>query len=137
MDQNRNARREQREPGLAGLTVELVTPENEVVSTQVTDRLGRYRFDVQSGVRTNHYEIRITKDRQGTPLPRTAVQVVDITRGGQTVRADFPIGRPAPPTPSPTQNPAQQRNGAPPIQSLGQNPFDQVFAQLGAQRRST
>jgi peroxidase len=133
-DLNRDARRDPREAGLAGWTVELVNSDNEVVSTQVTNRTGNYRFDVQSGVRTGRLEIRVTKDPEGVALTTAVARQVDITRGNQLARVDLPIARPARPTPTPAGAGAVSQ-ATPPIQPLDQNAFDIVFAQVGDQRR--
>ncbi len=132
-DLNRDARRDPREAGLAGWTVELVNSDNEVVSTQVTNRTGNYRFDVQSGVRTGRLEIRVTKDPSGVALATAVARQVDITRGNQLARVDLPIARPARPTPTPAST-GSVSQATPPIQPIDQSPFD-VFAQVGDQRR--
>jgi hypothetical protein len=136
-DLNRDARRDPREAGLAGWTVELVNSDKEVVSTQVTNRAGDYRFDVQSGVRTGRLEVRVVKDPSGAPLATSVARQVDITRGNQSARVDLPIARPARPAPTPasTQTAGAVSQATPPIQAIDQGPFDAVFAQIADQRR--
>jgi peroxidase len=100
-DSNANGRKDFRESGLAGWTVELVSSEGEVVATQLTNRSGGYRFDVQSGVSTDHYEIRITKDPNGVGLSNSVVRTVDITRSNQFARNVYlAIARLSPPASS-------------------------------------
>ncbi|MCY2973750.1 MAG: hypothetical protein NTW52_03675 [Planctomycetota bacterium] len=132
-DLNRDARRDPREAGLAGWTVELVDSDNEVVSTQVTNRTGNYRFDVQAEVRTGRLEIRVTKDPEGVALSTAVARQVDITRGNQLAKVDLPIARPARPIPAPTGT-GSASQATPPIQTV-QSAFDIVFAQVGEQRR--
>lgn len=135
-DTNGNARRDFRENGLPGWTVELVNSDNVVVSTQVTNRNGEYRFDVQSGVRTDHYELRVSNDPRGVALTSAVSRVVDITRGNQLARnVDLPIARPSQPPPPIAVASATIDDMAPPIPSVGPNAFDMVFAQLGDDRR--
>ncbi len=131
-DPNANAQPNVRGSGLEGWTVELVSSEGDIVATQITNRLGTYQFDVQSGVRTDHYEIRITIDPNGDPLASPVSQFVDITRGDQLVRkVDLPVDWPnQPATETSASITMQDLSSVPPIQSADPNPFDLVFAQL-------
>ncbi|MDZ4852873.1 MAG: peroxidase family protein [Pirellulaceae bacterium] len=137
-DLNGNARRESLEMGLAGWTVELVSSDIVVVSTQLSNRSGGYQFDVASGIRTDRYEIRITKDPSGVSLSSPVVRMVEITRGNQYARnVDLPIAVPkAISTPPIGWNRFDDRNCVPPL-SLppDASAFDSLFAQLADERR--
>jgi hypothetical protein len=91
-DRNRDNRRSPNEESLGGWTVILVDSDGQTVATASTRSNGRYRFDVQSGVRTDKYAVRVTKDHRGgvlnPPLERAAV----ITRGDQALQnIDFAV----------------------------------------------
>ncbi len=116
-DINANGRREKGEKPLAGWTVELVSSDGEVVSSITTKADGRYRFDVQSGLRTDLYSVRIAKDPKGTALTNPWVKEVAITRGGQFIQnLDFaaapPKKTPLPPPPKHHSVPPMKPRGA-------------------------
>lgn len=95
-DRNRDNRRSANEESLGGWTVILVNSDGQTVATALTRPDGRYRFDVQSGVRTDKYAVRVTKDNRGgvlsPPLERAAV----ITRGDQALQnIDFAVPPPS------------------------------------------
>lgn len=94
-DSNQDNRRQRNESALANWTVELVGSDNSVVSTSKTGRDGMYRFNVQNGIRTDDYLVRITKDPSGRTLAQPIERRGSITRGDQWIRGlDLPI-RPA------------------------------------------
>ena len=95
-DRNRDNRRGAGEAALGGWTVVLVNSDGQTVATALTRPDGRYRFDVQSGVRADKYAVRVTKDNRGgvlsLPLERAAV----ITRGDQALQSiDFAVPPPS------------------------------------------
>src|SRR5262249_45341665 len=49
-DANGNGVRDFRESGMAGLTVQLLDDSGQVIASTVTDRMGRYRFDIFNGI---------------------------------------------------------------------------------------
>ncbi len=91
-DRNRDLRRNPGEDGLALWTVALINSEGDTVATKVTDRAGRYVFDVQSGVRTDDYRVRVVKNSSGTTVTQGSQLSASITRGDQFVRGlDLPV----------------------------------------------
>lgn len=93
-DRNNNRRRERNEDGLAGWTVALIDSQGETVATKVTDRSGRYVFDVKSGVRTDTYKVRVVKDNTGKTVAGSELTGA-ITRGDQNLKLDLPVARPS------------------------------------------
>jgi hypothetical protein len=90
-DTNNNQRREGRELGLAGISVELVDrASGEVVATTQTDRRGNYLFGVEDGLRTGQYFVRVTTEDGGPLQSRT----VPITAGDQFAK-HVDVGVPA------------------------------------------
>ncbi len=100
VDGNRDGRPQPFERGAAQVTVELVSLEDhQVVATTRTDSEGRYRFDVDDGLRTGRYLVRVTSlDGQAAPpqqhagsidrptqaaAPGWTSRVVAINRGDQ------------------------------------------------------
>lgn len=107
-DGNRDARLNPGEPGLAGISVQLLAAETrEVVATTKTDRQGMFRFDVGSGVRTGNYVVQEVLP-SGATRTTPASPVISITRGdikaGNVNIGLFSPGNPAPP-PSPPPKP--------------------------------
>ncbi len=88
-DGNGNQMMDRGDRGLAGFTIELRNA-GGVVATAVTDATGRYRFDVQSGVRTGSYSVSAVKAPDGKSLKTISKQVA-ITRGDQIVSVDLAI----------------------------------------------
>ena len=65
----------------------------------MTDRAGRYFFDVQSGVRPDDCIVRVVKDVTGAVVSQVAQLSASITRGDQFIRGlDLPVtvSQPAP-----------------------------------------
>lgn len=122
-DINSNKLREKNEQGLAGWSVDLVSSEGDIVATTKTNADGRYKFDVQDGVRTDNYSIQITKDPKGIALATPWVKSASVTRGEQFVKnIDFAA---APPTntsnpKTPPKNHATPHVGPPGQQRDGQ-----------------
>ena len=57
-----------------------------------TSSLGRYVFDVQSGVRTDDYRVRVVKNSSGTAVTPGSQLSASITRGDQFERGlDLPV----------------------------------------------
>ncbi len=88
-DGNGNQRRDRGERGIGGFTVELRNDEG-LVASAVTDTAGRYRFDVQSGVRTGQYTVTAVKAPDGKTI-KSASKQVSITRGDQLVVVDLAV----------------------------------------------
>jgi hypothetical protein len=119
-DRNNDRRRGPGEDGLAGWTVALINSAGETIGTKVTDRVGRYVFDVQSGVRTDDYKVRVVKNAGGAAVLSGSQLSASITRGDQFVRGlDLPVSgsQPAP---------------APLATTTG---IDQVMEEIGSLRR--
>ncbi len=92
-DLNANQRVDRGEQPLAGFTVQLVSQSTgETIATTRTNRDGRYLFDVQSGVRTDSYFVRVVADPAGNTLALQS-RIVQITAGDQFVR-NLDIGVP-------------------------------------------
>ncbi|MFO0939714.1 MAG: peroxidase family protein [Pirellulales bacterium] len=92
-DGNGNKIMDRGDRGLAGFTVELRNDEG-VVATAVTDAAGRYRFDVQSGVRTGEYTVSAVKAPDGKQIKSISKQVA-ITRGDQLMIVDLAVAPPS------------------------------------------
>jgi peroxidase len=76
--------------GLAGVTVQLInTEDNSVVTTAVTDSRGNYRFDVEDGIRTGKYQVKVVLNDSANLPPNALVKTVAITRGDQDKDVDF------------------------------------------------
>ena len=119
-DRNNDRRRGFNEPGLAGWTVALIDSSGEIVATKVTDRTGRYLFDVQSGVRTDSYQVQVIKDNTGKSVSNGAKISGTITRGDQNLRGlDLPVGPPA----------------TAPLLLASADAIDQAMADLGTVRK--
>jgi hypothetical protein len=82
-DASGNGRRDRGEAGVAGVTVELLNPDGEVVATTRTGRDGRYFFDQFR--ETGDYQVRITPPA-GSVLTTTNPRSVLIPTGDVTVR---------------------------------------------------
>lgn len=90
-DANRNGRQDRGDNPLPGISLELVSQSSgEVIATARTNAQGRYTFDVQSGVRTDSYFVRVLAGPNGQPVTGQS-RVVSITRGDQAFR-DLNIG---------------------------------------------
>ncbi len=107
-DGNENGHADRREPGLAGITVELLNDEGTVVATTVTDNHGRYVFD--DFHETGDYQVRIVVPDGQTATTPTTIEVL-ISAGDVSLRGlNFGLYRgghhhrpqqPAPPQPGP------------------------------------
>ncbi|MGD9648088.1 MAG: peroxidase family protein [Pirellulales bacterium] len=100
-DADRDGRRDRGESPLAGLVVELVSlGENEVVATTTTDARGHYQFNVQSGLRTGDYQVRVVESnaaRSSTErIVTTPLRTFAVTRGGESFDLDLGVSRLAP-----------------------------------------
>jgi peroxidase len=138
-DRNSDRRRGPGESGLTGWTVALINSSGETVSTQVTDRIGNYKFDVSSGVRTDDYRVRVVKNASGVAVTSGSQLSASITRGDQFVRGlDLPVPgtQPAPAVASTiasaSATAAAQTAAVPLITAAG---VDQVMNELGTVRR--
>lgn len=107
-DANGDGRREPAEQGLAGVTVQLLDSDGNIVATTQTDAHGLYRFkDLDLGT----YQVVIVVPQGGTqttPPPQT----ISITRGMDVDHIDFGVSglstRPQPhPRPAPAPTPLQ------------------------------
>lgn len=131
-------RRQPREVGLGNWTVELVDSEGTLVSSVRSLPNGSYRFDVQTGIRTDDYTIRITKDPQGRLLPEPMSRNASITRGDQWVnRVDFgvPPSRPAGRSATSGLNSANSLQ-APLVDSVAASSMDQILSEAELRRQS-
>ena len=127
-DINNDRRRGRGEDGLPGWTVALIDSAGETVATKLTDRMGQYVFDVQSGVRTDSYKVRVVKDQTGKPVSDGSDQIATITRGDQNLRGiDIPVARP-------TQM-KQAIASTSPTTMASADAIDQAMADLGNTRR--
>ena len=85
-DLNSNGRQDRGDNPLPGVTLELVSQSSgETIATARTNPQGRYAFDVQSGVRTDSYFVRIVSGPGGA-LATGQSRVVNVTRGDQAFR---------------------------------------------------
>ena len=85
-DLNNNGRQERGDNPLPGVTLELVSQSSgETIATARTNPQGRYMFDVQSGVRTDSYFVRVVSGPGGA-LATGQSRVVSVTRGDQAFR---------------------------------------------------
>ena len=137
-DTNSDNRRQPRKVGLGNWTVELVDSEGTLVSSVRSLPNGSYRFDVQTGIRTDDYTIRITKDPQGRLLPEPMSRNASITRGDQWVnRVDFgvPPSRPAGRSATSGLNSANSLQ-APLVDSVAASSMDQILSEAELRRQS-
>jgi hypothetical protein len=144
-DRNRDGRRGPIEEGLGGWTVALVGSDGMTVATTLTRPDGRYRLDVQSGVRTDRYSIKLIKDNRGKLLDKPPQLTAAITRGDQFLQnLDFAV--PPPPTmKSPALTASQGTNAispvtasstaAPAVAISDSSAVDQVFSDAAKKRR--
>lgn len=94
-DNTGTALRRHRNPGLAGVTVDLLNDEGEVVDTTVTDSRGFYLFD--TFLETGDYQVRVLRPGSNTTVVAETADVL-ISRGGLDVSdVSFPAvaARPA------------------------------------------
>ncbi len=136
-DRNNDRRRGPAEDGLAGWTVALINSAGVTIATKVTDRTGRYIFDVQSGVRTDDYRVRVVKNASGAAVFQGAQLPASITRGDQFVRGlDLPVSgtqpAPAAKTAASLANATAVAAPAPLATTAG---IDQVMEEIGSLRR--
>ena len=136
-DRKNDRRRGPGEDGLAGWTVALINSTGETVNTNVTDRAGRYFFDVQSGVRPDDYKVRVVKNASGMAVSQGAQLAASITRGDQFIRGlDLPVSgsQPAPAvaTASADAAAAPSTVSAPLATTSG---IDQIMEEIGIARR--
>jgi hypothetical protein len=104
LDINHNGRREPGEPGAAGRLVQLLDDQGELVGQTMTDRQGRYRFDVFSGVGPGTYTV--VEVLPGGLFQTTADPApIQITRGETVSRVDFGNSRLPGPNPPPVIDP--------------------------------
>lgn len=89
-DANGNRLKDRSDRALAGFTVELRNSEG-LVASAVTDRFGRYQFNVQTGIRTGQYTVTVTKSPDGQNI-KPASKPIAVTRGDQAFQVDFGIG---------------------------------------------
>jgi peroxidase len=135
-DRNSDRRRNFGEDGLPGWTVALIDSANETVATVVTDRLGRYRFDVQSGVRTDNYRIRVVVDPAGRAIVGGIESTASITRGDQNLRGlDLAVTRNAPGTQTAARN-ASSAIMPTEVPLASSDSIDQAQADLTRRRRA-
>ncbi len=82
-DNNENGVRDRRENGIAGVAVELLTDDGDVVASALTDRNGRYGFN--DFHETGDYQVRIADTSE---LQLTTADTLDllISRGHERVR---------------------------------------------------
>ncbi|MGD9633233.1 MAG: peroxidase family protein [Pirellulales bacterium] len=82
VDVNANGRQDRTELGMAGITIELVDDEGEVVDTVVTNARGRYSFTTFH--ETGDYQVRIVVPNNLLATTRT-VRAALVSRGDQTI----------------------------------------------------
>jgi peroxidase len=87
-DNNGDGRTNRRERGIAGVTVELLNDEGDVVATTTTDRNGRYRFTEFR--ETGDYQVRIVLPDRFAATTQTTRDVL-ISRGDMAI-ADLSFG---------------------------------------------
>ena len=91
-----------------------------------------YKFDVQSGVRTDDYRVRVVKNASGVAVPLGSQLSASITRGNQFVRGlDLPVAG-SQPGPATTAVAAASAIAAPLVTADG---IDQVMSDIGVARR--
>lgn len=81
LDANHNGRQDRTETGLAGITVQLLDDEGEIIDTAVTGRDGRYRFS--SFNETGDYQVHIVLPSRF--VTAQATRDVLVSRGGVAV----------------------------------------------------
>ncbi len=75
--------------GVAGVTIELLDDQNQVIATTTTDRAGYYRFDSFSS--TGDYQVRVVPGRSQSVTGPLTVPFL-ISKGGLSIRGlDFTI----------------------------------------------
>jgi hypothetical protein len=86
-DLNGNGAQNRGEAGAAGVTVELINPDGEVIATTLTDRQGHYVFDHLP--ETGDYQVRVVPPA-GVTLTTANPEGFSISAGDETVRGvDF------------------------------------------------
>lgn len=126
-DGNGNQLKDRSDRALGGFTVELRNDAGVVAST-VTDKFGRFRFDVQTGLRTGQYTLAVTKSPDGKTVS-AASKPLAITRGDQMTTIDLAV--------------AQERRGGKGggpgalamASGLSSSPVDQAFAEMFPAKR--
>jgi hypothetical protein len=110
-DANRNGQRNPLERNVVGATVELIaSADGSVVASTTTDAYGRYHFDVNDGLRTGAYTVRVTPPNG----PAVTSQAVRFTRGDELRVVDVAlVGPHLPPPPPPGQQPPPPPPGQP------------------------
>lgn len=111
----------------------------------MTDRFGRYVFDVQSGVRTGDYRVRVVKNSSGATVTQVSQLTASITRGDQFVRGLDLAASVSPPTAASTAvttgaQASTLSSAAPLVTSAGVDQItaagiDQIMEELGTIRR--
>ena len=136
-DRNRDLRRSPGEDGLAFWTVALLNSAGETVATKVTDRAGRYVFDVQSGVRTGDYRVRVVKNSSGATVTQGSQLTASITRGDQFVRGlDLPVSVTRHSAASSATTTGDQATAFSSAESLATSSgVDQIMEEIGTNRR--
>ncbi|MFO1062406.1 MAG: peroxidase family protein [Pirellulales bacterium] len=106
VDGNTNNKRDPGEAGLGGWTVALISQTSgETVAVTRTNPQGLFSFNVQSGVRTDTYVVRVTKDAAGGTADISSRDIL-ITRGDERVGPiDLAV------------SPKRAKAGAPPLAS--------------------
>ncbi len=84
VDQNRNGRFDWYERSIAGIAVELIDSNGDIVATTFTDWRGIYRLDIKSGLRLGSYEVYVVPP--AGKVPTTPGRQFTLTRGDQTKR---------------------------------------------------
>ncbi len=99
-DLNRDGKVSGNEPPMAKLTVQLInTEDNSVVATTATDHRGVYSFDVEDGLRTGVYKVRVTK-ADGTAVATSRDVAIQSGDDFENVSLAVPVPRsPAPQPP--------------------------------------
>jgi hypothetical protein len=103
------------ETGRAGVKVQLVNADGDVVATKTTDAMGRYFFGVADGLTTGSFTVQVVAP-DGSAGPKKAVAV---TRGDVTVAADIALPPPKTGTPPPPPPSGGGTGGMPPPLLMG------------------
>lgn len=102
-DANGNGRADGREAGLAGVTVQLLNDEGEVIATATTDRQGGYAF--RSLPETGDYSVQVVPPARAVATTATTA-AVSISRGDSSPQVqDFGVRTPT--APAPVRRPAR------------------------------